>query len=252
VRFERMLCWEATDAADPMTVAAGRLYEQTLAPEERIPWEWIERSLRTRVELKPGTRRRHLLLATPEGREGDPDSLAGYAYGAFMPGFGGYLCYMGVAEWARRHGVGSRLMEQFFRTMSLDAGIAGEPLPFVLWESHRPEPDASDADWKMWNARVKLFDRVGGLWMEGVDFQSPSWDAGSVAPVPLQLFLKPMEVNAASFDAERLKAIVGNLHEQVYRNQPGDSLYDATLPKGVAPRLKPAKAAGKGREMAMA
>lgn len=247
-----MLCWEATDAADPMTVAAGKLYEQTLAPEERIPWEWIERSLMSRIELKPGTRRRHLLLATPEGREGDPESLAGYAYGSYLPGYGGYLCYMGVAEWARRHGVGSRLFEQFYRTVAVDAGITGEPLPFVLWESHRPTDESPDADWRMWNARVKLFDRVGGLWIEGIDFQSPSWLEGTESPVPLQLFLKPMEANAADLSPDRLKAIVGGLHEQVYRNRPGDVLYDATLPPGSTPRLKPARMAGKGRELVTA
>ena len=251
MRFERMLCWEATDATDAMTVAAGKLYEQTLAPEERIPWEWIERSLMTRLDLKPGTRRRHLLLAAPEGREGDPDSLAGYAYGAYMPGFGGYLCYMGVAEWARRHGVGSRLFEQFFRVMALDAGITGEPLPFVLWESHRPRPEDPDTDWKMWNARVKLFDRVGGQWIEGIEFQSPSW-LTPTQTVPLQLFLKPMEVPAASYDPERLKAIVGALHEEVYRHKPGNAFYDATLVPGCSPRLKPAKLAAKGRELAVA
>jgi GNAT superfamily N-acetyltransferase len=246
VQFERMLCWEAVDANDPMTVAAAKIYEETLAPNERIPWEWIERSLMSREQSRPASRRRHLLLAAPEGRESDPAALAGYSYGSFIPGYGGYLCYMAVAEWARRHGVGSRLMEQFFRQMAVDAGAIGEPLPFVIWESHRPDATSPDADWKLWHARLKLFDRVGGLWLDGVNFLSPSWSGDDTAAVPLQLFVKPMDEPTAALDAERLRQIVGGLHERIYRNNPGDALYDATLPVGCTPRLRPTKAAGRG------
>lgn len=240
-----MICWEAENANDPMTREAGQLYERTLAADERIPWAWIEKSLTMRDELKPAARRRHLLLAAPEGRESDPQSLAGYAYGAFIPGYGAYLCYMGVAEWARRHGVGSRLFEQFYRTAAVDAGAIGEPLPFAIWESHRPESTDSDAAWKMWNARLRLFDRVGGLWVEGIDFQSPNWAGEAEPPVPLQLFVKPLDVPASALDAERLQHIVGGLQEHIYRTRPGDALYEATLPPGCSPRLRPAKAAGR-------
>ena len=42
--------------------------------------------------MRPGGWRKHLLLAAPEGRTDDPEALAGYAYGAYIPGYGGYLC----------------------------------------------------------------------------------------------------------------------------------------------------------------
>jgi hypothetical protein len=242
VRFERIVCWEATDVTDPMTRAAGRLYEQTLAPDERIPWAWIERAVDGR--LRPGGWRKHLLLAAPDGRTADPQGLAGYAFGSYIPGFGGYLCYLGVDGWARRLGVGTRLFEAFFRVMEADAREAGESLPFVLWESHRPEPDAPAADHDLWNARVRLFDRVGGMWVQGLEFQSPNFAEDDADPVPLQLFLKPMDRPAEAFTESRLLAVAGGLHERVYRNDPGDDLYEATLTPACHPRLVPARLAG--------
>lgn len=175
----KVIVWEAFDAADAMTQAAAKLYEQTLAADERIPWMWIEQSVQDRAKSKPrpGGWSRHLLLAAPEGRQDDPDALAGYVYGALLPGYGGYLCYVGVADWKARMGVGSRLYEQFFKVLRVDAGELGEPLPFVIWESHRPDPLADASDWENWTARTKLFDRVGGLWVDGVDFLSPNFAA---------------------------------------------------------------------------
>lgn len=247
MHFNRIVVWEAFDSSDPMTRAAAELYERTLAPEERIPWMWIERSVESRTRTKPGGWTKHLLLAAPEGRTDDPSALAGYVYGALIPGYGGYLCYIGVADWARRMGVGTRLFDQFFRQMSVDAGETGSPLPFVIWESHKPEPSAPAAEWDLWAARTKLFDRVGGLWMEGVDFYAPNMEAdddASAAPVPLQLFLKPMSESAGAFDAERLKLVVASLHREVYRNEPGDPLFDRTLTPASVLRLRPAKFAG--------
>ncbi|HEY1189148.1 MAG TPA: GNAT family N-acetyltransferase [Gemmata sp.] len=243
----KVVVWEAFDAADPVTKAAGKLYEETLSADERIPWEWIERSIRDRVKAKPksGGWLKHLLLAAPDGQQDDPESLAGYAYGAFLPGYGGYLCYVGVAEPARRLGVGRRLFEQFFKVLRVDAGELGESLPFVIWESHRPEPDASERDWDVWAARTRLFDRVGGLWVEGVNFLAPNFsdDEEDTAPVPLQLFLKPVDAPEESFTPERVREVVGGLHQRVYRNAPGTALFDGTLPPGCEPRLRPASEA---------
>lgn len=97
----KVVVWEALDATDPMTQAASKLYEETLAADERIPWMWIEQSVhdRTKSKPRPGGWSRHLLLAAPEGRQDDPAALAGYVYGALLPGYGGYLCYVGVADW---------------------------------------------------------------------------------------------------------------------------------------------------------
>jgi hypothetical protein len=248
VRPEKLVCWEAFDPTDPMTRAAQRLYEETLDADERIPWMWIEKAVEGRAKSKPGGWSKHLLLAAPDGRTEDPDGLAGYAYGALIPGYGGYLCYLGVAEWARRLGVGTRLFEQFFRVCAVDAGSTGEPLPFVVWESHRPEPGAPPAAWELWTARARLFDRVGGLWIEGIDFLSPNFAEDDGDPVPLQLFVKPMDTPAAAFDADRLRQLVGGLHERVYRDEPGDELYEGTLTPGCHPRLVPARLAAAVRK----
>src|SRR4051794_21505002 len=121
--LSKVVAWEAFDVTDPMVEAAGRLYEKTLAADERIPWMWIEQPVqdRTKSKPRPGGWSRHLLLAAPEGRQDDPEALAGYVYGALLPGYGGYLCYVGVAEWARRMGVGRRLYDQFFKVLRVDA-----------------------------------------------------------------------------------------------------------------------------------
>lgn len=243
----KVVVWEALDASDPMVKAAGELYERTLSADERIPWMWIERSVQDRAKSKPHSRgwSRHLLLAAPEGQEDNPDALAGYVYGALLPGYGGYLCYLGVDARARRLGVGSRLFDQFFKVLRVDAGELGEGLPFVIWESHRPEPSAPASDRENWTARTRLFDRVGGLWVDGVDFLSPNFaEEEAEAPVPLQLFVKPLDLAESALTPERLREVVGGLHTRVYRNEPGSPLYDGTLPPGCEPRLRPAKAAG--------
>ncbi|MDB5313166.1 MAG: hypothetical protein JWO38_7368 [Gemmataceae bacterium] len=241
MRSDNIVCWEAVKATDPMIRAAGQLYEQTLAPNERIPWIWIEKAIEGGA--KPGGWRKHLLLAAPEGRTNDPQGLAGYVYGAFIPGYGGYLCYVGVAEWARRMGVGTRLYEAFFRAMEADARAAEEPLPFVIWESHRPGFEAPAADRALWDARVRLFDRVGGLWVEGVDFLSPNFAEDDGEPVPFQLFVKPVDRPAVGFNELRLRGVIHGLHERVYRIDEGDALYEGTLTPGCHPRLVPARLA---------
>ena len=103
--FNKIVCWEPADVRDPMIPAAGRLYQETLHQNERIPWDWIEQSVCQ--ESKPGSWIRHLLLAAPEGCTQNPSELSGYAYGAFLPGYGGYLCYIGVAPSARRRAMNS-------------------------------------------------------------------------------------------------------------------------------------------------
>jgi hypothetical protein len=238
VRLERIVCREAVDPADPLIRAAGELYERTLDPVERIPWEWIEGAVGRRQRGEAGNWNGHLLLA-----EGDPDGLAGYAYGSFIRGYGGYLCYVGVADWARKHGVGTKLFTNFFKLLEADAKALDEPLPFVVWESHRPDPDAPPAVRDLWTARTRLFDRVGGLWVEGVDFYAPNYEDRDDDPVPLQLFVKPVDVPAGELNGERLWDLVDRLHRRLYGGKPGDSLYDRTLPPGARPRLRPARAA---------
>ena len=189
-----------------------------------------------------------MLVATPSDRAADPDSLAGFAYGAHLPGYGGYLCYIGVAEPFRKRGVGTRLYNQMFRVLAADAGAIDESLPFVAWESHMPGPGAPEADWKLWDARVRLFDRVGGMWIDGLELMTPNCSIDDGPPVPLQLFIKPMDVPATGFDATRLRRVAAGLLERVYKIRSDDPLYGATLPPGCEPRLRPATDAARRKE----
>ncbi|OWK36675.1 GNAT family N-acetyltransferase [Fimbriiglobus ruber] len=247
-RSERIFCFEAFDVTDPLVQSAERLYEQTQHPDERIPWGWIARSIKGRATWRPGTWGKHLLVATPEEHANDPAHLAGFAYGAHLPGYGGYVSYIGVADAARRRGVGTRLFGQMFKVLAADAGAADEPLPFVVWESHKPGPGSTEADWKLWEARVRLFDRVGGLWVDGLELQTPNYASENGPPVSLQLFVKPIDTLVVGFDEEKVKDIAAGLLERVYRARPGDPMYDATLPPGCHPRLRPAKDAARRRE----
>lgn len=251
-RADRIFCFEALSVRDPLVRAAERLYEQTQHPDERIPWGWIARSVKGRSCWRPGSWGKHLLVATPADRPTDPDALAGFAYGVHLPGYGGYVCYVGVDEKFRKRGVGTRLYHQMFRVLAADACAVDEPLPFVVWESHKPGPDAPEADWELWGARVRLFEKVGGLWIDGLELMTPNCAVEDGPPVPLQLFVKPVDLPAAAFDADRLKRVAAGLLERVYKARPGDPLHAATLPPGCEPRLRPAAEAGRRREKALA
>ncbi len=250
-RNDRIFCFEPNDVTDPLVRAAEQLYVETQHPDERIPWGWIARSIKGRVGWRPGSTGRHLLVATPGETPTDPAALAGFAYGTHLPGYGGYVSYLGVSEKYRKRGVGTRLMSQMFKLLAADAGAIDEPLPFVVWESHRPDAAAPDADWKLWEARVRLFDKVGGLWLDGLELLTPNYGDESADPVPLQLFVKPVDAPAAALDADRLRGVAAGLLEQVYRTGPGDPLYDGTL-AAAEPRPRPARDAGKRRELAAA
>jgi GNAT superfamily N-acetyltransferase len=214
--------WEPTVADHAALVQAQNLYERCLDADERIPWVWIERSV---IEHESGNGwRKHLILASVD------DQLAGLVYGAFLPGFGGYLCYVAINEQFRKLGLATKLYDAFFRAMRNDAEACGESLPFVLWESHRPEDDP-----RLWQARVKLFERVGGKWVAGLNLMTPDYSERDAAPVPLQVFLKPMDETV--FSEERLRAIIDELLIRVYGQDPGDELYDATMNTMTAPAL---------------
>jgi GNAT superfamily N-acetyltransferase len=236
---QKVLCWEPTDLGSPVLTAAQKLYENTIDADERIPWMWIERAVGERAFRRPTGWMKHLILASDAADIDDPAGLLGYAYGAFIPGFGGYLCYVGVSEKARQRGVGSRLFESVFKTFAADAAYAGEPLPFVLWESYRPTADEPAA---IWDARVRLFDRVGGLWVDGLELVTPDYgDESPTAAVPLQLFVKPVDEPAAGFTSDRLTGIAKELMEKVYHEKPGDYFHDATFAGLPVPRLRPAR-----------
>ena len=243
-RNDKIFCFEPLDVTSPAVRAAEQLYLRTQHPDERIPWGWIAKSVKGRATWRPGRPGSHLLVATAEGAT-DPAAPAGFAYGLHLPGFGGYLCYVGVADEFRRRGVGGRLFDQTFKLLAADAGAADEPLPFVVWESRRPDPDAPAADWQLWDARVRLFDRAGGLWLGGVELLTPNYADPAAPPVRLQLFLCPVDEPARAFTPKRLRRVVADLLGRVYKLSPADPLFSGTLPPGCRPRLRPAREAGR-------
>jgi hypothetical protein len=95
----------------------------------------------------------------------------------------------------------------------------------------------------VWPSRVKAFARAGGQWIDGVELLSPNFAESDGDPIPLQLFVRPEAVRP--FDSRALRKLVGGLLERVYREVPGDDLYERTLPAGCKPRLRPATAAGR-------
>jgi hypothetical protein len=235
-------CFELLNTSDALIPEVRQLYELTQAPEERIPWEWLQGSIERRQNWRPGRWCPHLLVTAAGGAEG-LGALTGFIYGGHIPSFGGYVCYLGVDPKARKQGAGTRLYEQFFHVLAVDAAAEGKPLPFVVWESHRPTEDAPESAWDIWTARLKLFARVGAWWIDGIEFQSPNYGEEEEPAIPLQLFVKPIDEPVESFNAERLKGIAAGLHQYIYRHGPDHPLVRATQPPGCVPRLRPPTAA---------
>ncbi|HEX3147089.1 MAG TPA: GNAT family N-acetyltransferase [Gemmataceae bacterium] len=223
-------CRELLDSDDPALPAACVLYETTLDEDERIPWEWLARTPERQRTWQPGTRLAHLVVATPRD---EPNRPVGFGYGAFLPGFGGYVCYLGVDPNVRGHGIGTLLFQFLFGLIDHAARASSLPLPFVIWESHRPN------DPKLWAARLRTFHKAGGLWIEGVEMQTPNYMRANAPPVRLNLFIRPWDELASKFDGARLRAVVRGLYEHVYRIPPDDPLHRETLEMAVNPRLVP-------------
>jgi GNAT superfamily N-acetyltransferase len=248
-RKQRTYSWEILHAADPLLPAVRELYESALPSDERVPWEWLERGVKTRGEWRPGGWGKHLIVASPQRETTDPERLAGFAFAAHVPGYGGYLSYIAVADQFRGRGVGARLFEQAFNLLAVDAAAVDETLPFVIWESRRPDAAAAVSSREMWNARLRLFHKAGGFWVDGVTLPSPNWTDPAAPAVPLQLFLAPVDEPREAFDSPRVREAVAGLLTNVYRAGPGDAEYDCSLPPGCLPRLKPAADAGRTAEV---
>lgn len=246
---DRMFCWELLDTTHPLLPAVRGLYESALTEEERIPWEWIEGSVRRRAEWRPGGWGKHLLVASPESHAERAEALAGFAYAVHLPNFGGYIGYVAVAEAFRGQGVGGRLYEQAFQLLATDASAVDEELPFVIWESRKPDADAPANEWQIWEARLKLFAKAGGFWIEGVTLWSPNWNDPVAPPVPLQLFLTPVDEPRESFDSARLHGVAGDFLTRVYKATPGDPVWERAF-TGDRFRLRPPQAAARRRELA--
>ncbi len=232
-----MRCWEVVDPRDPALCLAQHLYETTQAIDEQIPWEWIARVPERRQAWSPGKSRPHLLLATARD---DPAALPlGFSLGTYLPQFGGYISYLGVDQQARRHGIATSLFTEMFRLLADDARLEGATLPFVVWESRPPEANSSLATRKNWEARLRLFERVGGWWVDGLTFWAPTYVPGGDNAIGLQLFVRPWDLLAHVFDAQQLCCLAQGLYERIYRRGPGDPLYEQTLSAAVSPSLRP-------------
>jgi GNAT superfamily N-acetyltransferase len=226
-----IVCREIVDADDPVLPAARALYESVLEEAERIPWEWLARTPARRREWQPGQRRGHVVVAVPTL---DVTRPVGFGYGAFLPDYGGYVCYLGVSPNARGRGIGTALFRFLFDLIEIASRESNLRLPFLLWESHRP------ADKSLWQARIRLFEKVGGLWARGIELLTPNYMQPDAPPVPLHVFLRPWDEPASAFDGDRLRVAIRGLYANVYRIPPDDPLYEATLRGAVNPRLVPA------------
>src|SRR4051812_16807026 len=109
------ICWEALDPEDPALDRARHLYETTQDDDERIPWEWIAGAVAERARWRPGRWAPHLLLAAPRAGRRVP---VGFAYGIHLPGYGGYLTYLGVEPGQRSKGVATRLIRLMVQVLA--------------------------------------------------------------------------------------------------------------------------------------
>lgn len=222
-------CWQPTIEDHALLIDAQRLYENSIDAVERIPWAWIERAVIEPIGWNGW--HKHLLLASVGG------SLAGLGYGSYIPGFGAYLGYVTVAAEHRRLGVASQLFDEFLIRVHDDARQAGESLPFVAWDSCRPGEECGAAGRKLWQARVRLFAAMGGLWVKGVQLMAPSYHDPTAALVPLQVFLKPLEEPRASFRTRRLRQVIEGLLLHVYGRTRDDACWSATFRSATRLRL---------------
>jgi GNAT superfamily N-acetyltransferase len=238
VAARAVVCWEALDPNDAAVEQARRVYEATLDPAERIPWDWIAGAVANRTTWRPGTWSAHLLLAAPRHRA-TRGPVTGFAYGLHVPDYGGYACYLGVDPQHRGRGTGTRLLQLLIQILKLDAVCEGTPLPFVVWESHAPEAEATEEERRLWEARLRLFERVGAWCIAGLTFHAPNFAHRSEEPVPLHLFLVPVDTPAERWGADALRNVAAGLLGRVYGRREGDPLFHRTLPPDCRPTLRP-------------
>lgn len=198
---------------DPALGRVRALYEQTINESERIPWEWLAGFVR---EYAPFPRRSHLIVAqrVTGGRDGP---VFGFVSGLHSRRFGGYLSYVAVDPRARGRGVGAMLYKALTRRLTRAAHAADEAMPFLLWDSRPPSPSDGAEARLNWESRLALFKKVGGYWIEGIQFASPNYLNPNAGDVPLEFFLKPVDDRPSDFSEGRLRRIVRGLLKRVYR-----------------------------------
>jgi GNAT superfamily N-acetyltransferase len=209
-----------------------------LPPEERIPWRWIKHKVADRRSRCLDEGNWHLFLAGLRRRSGPARPVVGLTYGAHLAGFGGYLSYIAVSEEHRGRGIGFRLLELLIQVLKVDAACIGNTIPFVVWESRPPGADAPPQEEARWRTRLRLFSHVGAYQVNGLTFLAPNFSGRDEVPVPLQLFLVPVGLPAAAFDARRLCEVAAGLHRDVYGVGDNHFLVRQTLPLGCRPNLQ--------------
>jgi GNAT superfamily N-acetyltransferase len=198
---------------DPGLPRVRDLYERSINLSERIPWDWLTGGIRSTAPLP---RRSHLVVAQrTSGGRGGP--ALGFVTGMHLPRFGGYLSYVAVDTRARGRGVGAMLYKALIRRLRHSAHASGQSLPFLLWDSRPPSPSDGAEARLNWEARLRLFKKVGGYWVEGIQFTSPNYLNPLAGDVPLEFFLKPVEDRRADFTEGRLRRIVRGLLKRIYR-----------------------------------
>jgi GNAT superfamily N-acetyltransferase len=195
---------------DPVLTQVRWLYEHTISASERIPWEWLSGS----VSAMPWQlRRSHLITAE---RDTAKSSLLGFVTGSYLARYGGYLPYVAVDPRARGRGVGASLYRALIRRLRRSANSLERELPCLVWDSRPPSPSDGPEARLNWERRLHLFKKVGGYWIEGIQFTSPNYLSPQAGEVPLEFFLKPVDDSAGDFNEGRLRRIVRGLLKQVY------------------------------------
>lgn len=203
---------EIVRRSDPALAGVRALYERSIGAAERIPWEWIEHPIR---EPSPQGRRYHLLVAQ-NPRKGRRGPVLGFVTGMFLPNFGGYLSYVAVDPRARGRGIGARLYRGMIRRLRRTAEEADQTLPFMLWDSRPPSPSDGPEVRENWESRLHLFKKIGGRWIEGIQFTSPNYLNPRSGDVPLEFFLRAIDDDRSEFSSGRLRRIVRGLLRRVY------------------------------------
>ena len=120
------------------------------------------------------------------------------------------------------------------------------PLPFVIWESHRPKPDGPGAEWDLWAARTQALrprrravGRGRGLPLAELRERRGRCPAGAAATVHEADGRTGEHVRFGTPEAGR-----GGSASRGYHSTPGDALYDRPCRPIASRRLRPAKLAG--------
>src|SRR5262249_8693063 len=107
----------------------------------------------------------------------------------------------------------------------------GVPLPFVIWESRRPDPSAPADAWDLWRARPRPFRRVGARGGAGPPFPPPHFPRRQEPPAPPPPFLVPLRTPARARPPPAPREAAAGLFREVYGRHKGDPLFPNSFPK---------------------